>query len=266
MDITERETARLAGLKVYFTGKLCKNGHVSHRYVQSGTCAECINGSRNTDLRRVGLPEDVVRAELKARETGQAEAINRATLLKEEHEQRVAAAAKAQAEAEALERARELARRDMRVLHAHIVEEDLRAIREFAVFMAQSVAPVLQYDDVIRADHYKNGEHYLFWLPLECKALVDAEWQRAYKVRRPIVQPWDGVMTVERLRGYYPQWYEINGDLYFTEPPTVEVRKYDGEEMVRLGGRWYRDWELTRMMRGTLSGAAPVSESWAPEG
>lgn len=32
------------GLNKYFTGKPCSNGHVSERYVQSGSCSQCING------------------------------------------------------------------------------------------------------------------------------------------------------------------------------------------------------------------------------
>ena len=40
-----RPTTRLAaaqqGYTQYFTGKPCKNGHVSHRYTASGQCAKC---------------------------------------------------------------------------------------------------------------------------------------------------------------------------------------------------------------------------------
>lgn len=42
MDIITRPEARQKGLKTYFTGKPCRNGHTSYRYVQSGTCAQCI--------------------------------------------------------------------------------------------------------------------------------------------------------------------------------------------------------------------------------
>jgi hypothetical protein len=37
----ERTEARLAGAKTYFTGKPCKNGHVSPRYTVSGDCIAC---------------------------------------------------------------------------------------------------------------------------------------------------------------------------------------------------------------------------------
>ena len=42
MEILSRPEARQKGLKTYFTGKLCKNGHNSYRYTQSGTCAQCV--------------------------------------------------------------------------------------------------------------------------------------------------------------------------------------------------------------------------------
>jgi len=42
MKIISRKEAKERGLKRYFTGKPCKNGHVSERYVGSG-CVECYN-------------------------------------------------------------------------------------------------------------------------------------------------------------------------------------------------------------------------------
>lgn len=48
MEIITRSAAKLLGKNTYFTGVPCKNGHVSYRYVQSGTCKECINGERTS--------------------------------------------------------------------------------------------------------------------------------------------------------------------------------------------------------------------------
>ena len=45
MDIITRHEARQNGIKTYYTGQPCKNGHDSYRYVQSGTCAACIRQS-----------------------------------------------------------------------------------------------------------------------------------------------------------------------------------------------------------------------------
>lgn len=43
--IITRSDARALGATSYFTGKPCKNGHISYRYVQSGTCAMCVRDS-----------------------------------------------------------------------------------------------------------------------------------------------------------------------------------------------------------------------------
>lgn len=48
MEIINRSEALRTGLTKYFTGIPCKNGHVSYRYVQSGTCEMCVNGVRKT--------------------------------------------------------------------------------------------------------------------------------------------------------------------------------------------------------------------------
>ena len=45
MEIKTRKEAMMAGENTYFTGKPCKNGHMSYRYVQSGTCYDCINST-----------------------------------------------------------------------------------------------------------------------------------------------------------------------------------------------------------------------------
>lgn len=42
MEITSRSEARSRGLSQYFTGIPCRNGHVTYRYTQSGTCSGCI--------------------------------------------------------------------------------------------------------------------------------------------------------------------------------------------------------------------------------
>lgn len=42
MDLISRRDAVLAGEKYYFTGKPCKNGHITKRYVENWTCYACI--------------------------------------------------------------------------------------------------------------------------------------------------------------------------------------------------------------------------------
>lgn len=42
---TERQNAKAKGLRKYFTGKPCKNGHVAERNTSNGTCCECFNAN-----------------------------------------------------------------------------------------------------------------------------------------------------------------------------------------------------------------------------
>ncbi len=45
LESMTRKEAISRGMKKYFTGKPCKNGHLAQRFVQSGTCEECIKNS-----------------------------------------------------------------------------------------------------------------------------------------------------------------------------------------------------------------------------
>lgn len=42
MEIVNRKTASQMGSTTFFTGKVCKNGHVAPRYVSTGHCVECV--------------------------------------------------------------------------------------------------------------------------------------------------------------------------------------------------------------------------------
>ena len=46
MQVKTRKQAMADGENKYFTGQPCKNGHMSFRYVQSGSCYDCINGDK----------------------------------------------------------------------------------------------------------------------------------------------------------------------------------------------------------------------------
>lgn len=41
MNFLSRKDARLIGAVRYFTGKLCKNGHIDERFVSNGSCVTC---------------------------------------------------------------------------------------------------------------------------------------------------------------------------------------------------------------------------------
>lgn len=62
MKIIIRKDAKSLGLNKYYTGKACKNGHVSERYVASGTCQDCINGTGRALAGDDSSPETVLDA------------------------------------------------------------------------------------------------------------------------------------------------------------------------------------------------------------
>jgi hypothetical protein len=43
MEITSRSEAKKNGASQYFTNLPCRNGHITYRYTQSGSCSACIN-------------------------------------------------------------------------------------------------------------------------------------------------------------------------------------------------------------------------------
>jgi len=63
--LISRSDAQARGLRHYFTGEPCKNGHRANRYTQSGACYECIRQSTYAERERhaakraadVNLPE-----------------------------------------------------------------------------------------------------------------------------------------------------------------------------------------------------------------
>ena len=52
MEIITRKEALSNGLKLYFTGKPCRHGHVSERYTVSVICRGCTTSSRVRDKNR----------------------------------------------------------------------------------------------------------------------------------------------------------------------------------------------------------------------
>lgn len=69
MEIKSRKQAQLEGESKYYTGEVCKNGHLDYRYVKSGACRSCLNtyqsGTASTDRvleqqRRLAVAEDNV--------------------------------------------------------------------------------------------------------------------------------------------------------------------------------------------------------------
>lgn len=56
--VITRQDAHRNGEVFYFTGKPCKSGHISHRYVSNGCCKVCVNGMFKKA--RNGLTSDLV--------------------------------------------------------------------------------------------------------------------------------------------------------------------------------------------------------------
>jgi len=47
VKIVTRMEAAKSGLNRFYTGKKCRNGHLSERYVLNGTCVQCAFESAN---------------------------------------------------------------------------------------------------------------------------------------------------------------------------------------------------------------------------
>lgn len=52
-NLISMKDAKQLGLKHYFTGKQCPNGHVSNRYVSNRACLECVENSNLSNLEAV---------------------------------------------------------------------------------------------------------------------------------------------------------------------------------------------------------------------
>ncbi len=46
MEILSRDDAYAAGKTRYFTGEVCRNGHLAERYVTQGACVDCLKKFR----------------------------------------------------------------------------------------------------------------------------------------------------------------------------------------------------------------------------
>ena len=54
MQIITRADAKAQGLGKYFTGKLCKNGHIAERRTNGGGCVECQAEAKKNPLHQPG--------------------------------------------------------------------------------------------------------------------------------------------------------------------------------------------------------------------
>ena len=56
-----REQALSSGLKFYYTGKVCKNGHDTHRFTHNRQCRLCLKTHKFKDENAVQIEEGKVR-------------------------------------------------------------------------------------------------------------------------------------------------------------------------------------------------------------
>lgn len=62
-----REAARIAGLKYYFTGKPCVNGHVAQRRVDNWACMECARAAARDNYHKRTNPSAMVTLRLQVK-------------------------------------------------------------------------------------------------------------------------------------------------------------------------------------------------------
>ncbi len=75
--MTTRAEAKLEGLNKYNTGNLCKNGHYSDRYTQSGTCITCLHGEKVQPLENTQQTPDEILKNVALRKKTLAEEIRK---------------------------------------------------------------------------------------------------------------------------------------------------------------------------------------------
>lgn len=63
MEVISREKAKKEGLKFYFTGKQCKNGHIEPRYVCNKYCSKCSASSYVENKDEISAKKKAVRKE-----------------------------------------------------------------------------------------------------------------------------------------------------------------------------------------------------------
>ena len=62
-----REQALSKGLKFYYTGKLCKNGHDTHRWTYNRQCRLCLKSHKFKEENAIQLEEGKARRKLEER-------------------------------------------------------------------------------------------------------------------------------------------------------------------------------------------------------
>lgn len=155
-----RKQAVEAGESKYFTGKPCRNGHVSFRYTQSGTCVDCVSISSKANRAQVDGSLD------------------------EFQKQREARKAKMLAPAIAARNARTEALRSLTEIRIAIHPENVYALFDIAIGLCLAAFPVLDRMDVLPATQPIRGTPlYKVRVPLDMaqtmRDVANEFWRRS---------------------------------------------------------------------------------------
>lgn len=206
MEIISRQVAKSKGLTTFFTGKPCKYGHFSNRYVSSGACTECLTSSSSPNSTNVdSIIEDTQRRmaavqamvdQIKAQSAIRIEEAlqrqKRAQELEAEREARNLAAA----EQEAIKKRNAMAVRDLKAvmvpLHEFVELTDLKWARDTVRAAVHSRLPegVEMPDSMLWSSKPpRGGLVYTFYVPADMYDEVkrtlmakraDRPWQQCY--------------------------------------------------------------------------------------
>ncbi len=266
MEIIEREIALKMDLKTYYTGKICKRGHLAYRYTSSGTCSECVNGSKNIDLRKAGLSESEREFENRTRGANDAETMETAARLRAERDAAIAAA-----QAVAVEQTRLKAERDAALPHIAMDrflicdDADWMTVRSLVLMETRAVFPALTDEDIAPLQGTKRlggpvSRHTVhttqeLWETL--KAMCNAMLKKRQPVDRLVVN--HGRLVRTDLR----RWFALIGNEIRSLGPEADSVEYrprdkDIEEAVMLGGQWYRPYEVAAVMRYQREAGEPI--------
>lgn len=244
MEILTRKVALELGFKTYYTGKPCTHGHLSYRYASSGSCADCIKSANGH------APSE------KTEPTHASEGSLRVEAIQERNRQI--------AEAKIQIQVRKSAVRDMVNYSTYVRREDMTHVRHYLLFLAQSIHPCLQEEDIIRDDHIRSSQFFRFWMPYECSEAFRAETDRLEKVwRQPPQAPDFGILTQQVLKTWF-QWFQADGYVEVIENIDADV-EYVSEGVVRLGKHRYPRRDVYAVITGERPSLMPLASASGEE-
>lgn len=207
----DRKQAKLLGHNTYLTGVPCKNGHVAYRYTASGTCSQCINGTR-----KGGNPETFLTQANELRTTALLAYNEGLKNITRHYEQALANADKLDARATELrtvneETERKVALRELELqrirnehnaqkehkqavkrmvkLNVFIHPDDVFEAKAYLLERAQSVCPHITADDVNYKRKVQGGVLHEVRCFAEHRDEIIKTTNEAYNTSRVVIKP-----------------------------------------------------------------------------